>query len=137
MAPIWPIGVGGVPPPPPPTFSGLYIAPPFPHFYTKLKIWPPTLNLLPPFIWKIYALENAVFILQSMGRTNHKFPIYNNTDCSNAPEINCTLYLQQGGDRFMRVGDMQGMTPPPVYSPGRVTRIVKKKYRNASAEEMV
>ena len=39
---------------------------------------------------EMYALENMMFfILQSMGRTNHKFPVIRNTQCSNATEFNC------------------------------------------------
>ena len=40
---------------------------------------------------EIYALENVVFTLQSMGRTNHKFPVFVTWNVQNAPEINSTI----------------------------------------------
>ena len=40
-------------------------------------------------LWKMKC-----FTLQSMGRTNHKFPVYATTECSNTCETNYFGWLQ-------------------------------------------
>ena len=47
-------------------------------------------------LWKMWC-----FTLQSMGRTNHIFPVYiYNMECSNAPEIKC-VYSNAGDCRLV------------------------------------
>ena len=45
------------------------------HFSLQVQLSSSAFEYFVSCIWEIYALENVVFTLQSMGCTNHKFPI--------------------------------------------------------------
>ena len=55
-------------------------------------------------LWKMWC-----FTLQSMGRTNHKFPVYATRNVLNAPEINCTHNNKQGERTSARLYDELNM----------------------------
>ena len=62
------------------------------------------------------------YTLQSMGCTNHTFPVYKNMECSNTPEINCDIHASVTQTVFLspdpprataKAAKQQKKAPPP------------------------